>query len=235
MFTSLEKLDLGFAKPGDPTRWLVQTDHRTAIEISDDAPLAIVFAVTRCLVARTIAAADPKLQPFRVVYQLAAEPPAFLAYAVGAAGAVIARDVDQVLALSEPAPRWRELATLLDDACRRLAHSARLEPSSQALAEYERGVSVPSNDEYELYRAIVMLGALASEILRARFPDQDWTWHPAPADVIPFRFGPSQSEPANRLAVFELAKRYLLGRDPTDAPSLLLGMIVGDVKQIVIE
>jgi hypothetical protein len=52
--------------------------------------------------------------------------------------------------------------------------------------------------------------------------------------VIPFRFGPPQAEAPNRLAVFELAKQYLNGRDPTDAPSLLLGMIVGDVKEIVI-
>jgi hypothetical protein len=234
MFTSLEKLDLGFAQPGDPTRWLVQPDHRTAIEISDDAPLAIVFAVTRCLVARSIADADPKLQPYRVLYELHGEAPAFLAYAVGAAGAVVACDVDQARATSATAPRWPELAALLDDACRRLAGATRLEPTTPALAEYERGVIVPPDDEYELYRAVVMLGALACEVLRARFPDLGWAWHHAPGDVIPFRLGPLHVEASNRLAVFELAKRYLVSRDPTDAPSLLLAMIVGDVKEIVI-
>lgn len=189
MYCSLEKLDLGIALPSG-LACFIQTDHRTADEITASAPLSVLFAITRCLVAHS-AAAQSGRRPFRVVYQLAADPPAFLSAAVAAAGGTIARAPDSSLASTpELEPRLAELAHWVGDAAAKRAAAVwrreRLEPTLADLRAYEGRryhVTDRAEDEVEYYTRIATLGALAASVLVPRLDGA--TWKPA-ASVIPF-------------------------------------------------
>ena len=235
MYSSLEKLDLGVGPKHGEYKLLIQTDHRDAIAITDDAPLSIVFAITRCLIARAAGDADPNLQPFRVVYQLSSPPPAFLAYAVGAAGAAIAADPHAPFPEPSP-PRTPELVGLIDDACGRIAAAIAVPRTVAGLAGYERALDV-SGDEHGYYAAIVSLGALVAAVARAK--SSAAVWRHVTGDVVPFRFGPPHVADRLALPVFALAKRYVDARragtaDHTDQPSTLLGLMFGEITTLTV-
>ena len=237
MYSSLEKLDLAIEPAHGRYKVLIQTDHRDALAITADTPLSLLFAITRCLAARAAGEADPALQPFRVVYQLAAPPPAVLAYAVGAAGAIIAAESDGELPAPTPV-RVPELVALVDDACARLAAALAVPLTIPALAAYERDLAVGrGDDEHTSYAAIVSLGALVAAVARAKAPAL--VWRHVPGDVVPFRVGPPTAADRLTLPVFALAQRFVLARragdaDLADAPSTLLGIMFGEITTITL-
>ena len=58
MYASLGKVDLGVSfegEAGETVHAFVQTDHRSALEISNDGAFSALFAIARCLAARALA------------------------------------------------------------------------------------------------------------------------------------------------------------------------------------
>jgi hypothetical protein len=241
MYSSLNKLDMAVAPAGSSAKLLIQTDHRRPDEISEEAPLSVLFAVTRCLNARRMGEGDAKLQPFRVVYNLDGEVPAFFAYAIAAAGATHWRE--PVLPSPETTtaelPRFGELEVLVSDAVRQLVRAVRkgrpASPVSLAeLTEHEEGIAT-AGDEKAFYEAVVTLGAFAAEFVRANYPDI--RWHYSPESTIPFALGRPGVPPDQRVQVFGLAEHYIEARregtaDATDAPSTLLGIMTGEIREV---
>ena len=232
MYFSLEKLDLGVAPKGQPTKLLVQTDHRDAAAIDGDAPMSIVFAITRCFVAREIGEGDAKYQPFQVVYQLGGEAPAFFAFAVAVAGAALVREIPREV--EAPPVRMLEVLDLIDEACTQIAAAAKATVTD--LAAYERALDIGA-DDHAYYAAIVTLGAFAADTIRSRAPAA--TWQHAPGSVVPFALAPPGGDAAHQVPVFGLAQRYIDGvragaTDITDAPSTLIGLMFGDITKLTI-
>ncbi len=166
MYSSLDKLDLGVAF-GD-TAYFIQTDHRDAQTISDEAAMTVVFAIVRLLRAREAAEASGR-SPYRIVYQLDGEPPAFLAYVAGACGASVVPRVTRETRLPELAVRPAEVLALFTDACARIADAAwqRADVSRTfaGLAAYEHRMARPDPDEDFYAEAIVAFGCVAASLL----------------------------------------------------------------------
>src|SRR5215510_3615324 len=112
MYSSLERLDIGSTnKKVGPMTYLTQTDHRDAETITGEAALSVIFAITRCLLAHEVARQDGTY-PYRVVYRLAGEAPAFLRHVVAAAGASVVSAQAAYDELPELVPRYDELPSL---------------------------------------------------------------------------------------------------------------------------
>jgi hypothetical protein len=90
MYASLESLDLGFVPPGGGALFL-QGDHRDPQTIAGEAPLSVVFAITRCLLAYD-AALESGRTPFQIAYAMDYEAPSFLSHVVDAAGGIVTKE-----------------------------------------------------------------------------------------------------------------------------------------------
>ncbi len=218
MYSTLERIDLGSVsdEPSGAMRYLTQTDHRDAETITAEAPLSVIFAITRCLLAHELAR-QQAMRPYRVVYaSVAGEPPAFLRYVVAAAGASVVPGKADPGELPELVPRHRELPSLIADACARLAAEtwkrSDFEPSVAGLAAYEHLVRYATydNGETEHYEAIVTLGALCASLLIER----GLQWQLG-STIVPFVLG---SADGTAYDVFGAARDYLNGepRRPSD-------------------
>lgn len=233
MYASLGKVDLGVSfegEAGETVHAFVQTDHRSALEISNDGAFSALFAIARCLAARALAIESGR-RPFRVLYQLAAEPPAVLAYVVGAAGATLVREVDRAAALSAPAlePRLTELAAVVADACRQIAAAAwereRLEPTLEGLDAYlHRRWPWDRDDEIAVARGLIEVASLSASLITpalasARFVHAD--------GIVPFVLAGSRGgEELLRVDVFGRAQRFLdEGHD--ESPLALVSAVTG--------
>jgi hypothetical protein len=230
MYGSLEKLDLAVAFPGTDLAYLVQGDHRDPGAISAEAPLSVIFAIVRCLAARAAAAESGR--PFRVIYQLDGEAPAFLQFVVAAAGGTIAREIDASLATApDRAPQAAQLETLMADACAHLAADVwkreRLEPTLGDLVAFERRYHYRSDrhaDEIDYYTRLVTLGALAASVLTPHLAEA--RWRPA-SGVVPFVLsGRRAGIDAFHIDVFGKAERFL-EHGNSEAPSGIVGALLG--------
>ena len=238
MFSSLDRLDVGATLPdgeGGSIDVFMQTDHRSTADILREASLSIVFALARCLNARAQAEGAGR-GPFRVVYNLESDAPAFLTYAVEVAGATVVRSVETAARAPERTPRVRELEALMNDAVARLAEEVwqreGLEPSLAALAAYEarhypRPAWVPDREEDEpgFFRAVVTLGALAASVLGRRLTDVSWR---TAAGTLPFALtGELDGAQFHRIDLFGKAREFAT-HGPDEALSSLVAVVLGE-------
>lgn len=222
MHPSLDRLDLGAAFPderGEVVACFIQADRREGPQTPEESALAIVIAITRCLVARTAAEASGR-RPFRVIYVKSGEAPPSLARAVDAAGGTLVREIGPAVAgAPERTPRFDALVRLVDDACTRLADEAWARagatPSLEDLAAYERRVEpVHRSEDAPAYSAeLITLGALAASVLRRSGAEVEWRPR---SGLVPFSLILRGAHGDVELDVFAAAQRRL-DRDPPDA------------------
>ena len=238
MYSSLEKLDLGFRPRGDTTALLMQTDHRSAFEIVDAGPLGVLFAVARCLVAREVGARDG-LAPFRVVYQVQCDPPPVLAYVVATAGAVLVQgDGPPPPVATTEEPRLPELTALVEDACVQLAREVLAGRAATAREVRALEQRLPITDEHDYYAAIVTLGAVAAAVLRMKYPTVACGTSPVARCRSPWAHRTIRARAAyrrSRLAQSSLDARRAGNADDAHDLSTLVGVVTGETTELVVE
>ncbi len=210
MYCALDKIDLAAVVEG--RRVAVQTDHRTTEEIERDLALSVLFALTRVINARNECAQ---------VHYIVTDPPARLAEALAAAGAVVSPATTRLIVGESPAASEHQIAELADACFREIAQRTATQVGTRDLAialrmlEDQTFTSPPSRDDPAAYwRRVIELAALAGELLRAKFGAAAH-WVVNDRALIPFGFTlPSTTDstvvfPTNR------AQRVIAAR-PTD-------------------
>jgi hypothetical protein len=172
MFSSLDKIDIVLEGKDGRTRY-VQTDHRTAQEVEAQAASSTLMALVRVL--NPMRAPSAGGQPPLVEYfALNMTPvPAFLRQAVQAAGGIVrvandgppeppdatAQPLDVVV--------QRAFADMARDAETMLRVSPSLAGVQQAEARLAAAVPPKTDNEIAYWTAVLWLGSLAGEVLRA--------------------------------------------------------------------
>jgi hypothetical protein len=168
MYASLDRIDL-ISTGEDGRPWYIQTDHRSAEEITQAAELSTVFALLRILNAQRLA--ESRGEDARISYVLSSPPPVFFPAVIAAAGGQLQLDLG---APESPPAEIPALDDLLQDAFAALAERTAVDhavPLDMAgLAAVELALTADSidaeEDEIGYWTTVVTLGALAGEVMR---------------------------------------------------------------------
>lgn len=188
MYCALDKIDLAATVEG--RQIAVQTDHRSAAEIEREIELAVLFALARVINARQqFSRPATDIQ----VHYVVAEPPARLAEALEAAGAVVSASAARLPATEAP-PYLEAMVEELADACFRelaLRTAAIVGTRDLAMAlrmlEDQTLADPPTLDDPARYwRRVLELAALTGELLRSRFAGARWVL--TDRALVPFGF-----------------------------------------------
>jgi hypothetical protein len=186
MYSSLDRADIVVGGK-DGRKQYVQTDHRSAAEIEAEPELSVVFALVRVLNPKRMRE-DGGPEPV-VVYSAAGEPPAFLRRAIRAAGGLITigQAVEPEADEDVYPPLEEVVAGAFADLARAVAAEFKVgltadgvEAVEEAIAE---GAPDPEDDEVRYWSAVVKLGALAGEAIRA---SNGGAWRVVDSGTLPF-------------------------------------------------
>jgi hypothetical protein len=188
MYSSLHKIDVTASTPNGPL--YVQTDHRSSDEIAAEPEISTLFALTRILLARAVAATQPSPAP-TIVYASIGEIPDFLVEVIASAGARLSvgdTNEHRELAAVDIAP-----ATLADRAFASLAARVQrrvglTDPAAALKALEAETVADPphvEDDEISYWTRVLELAAVVAEIIRAR---RGGRWIESQGADLPFGF-----------------------------------------------
>jgi hypothetical protein len=173
MYSSLDRVDIVAADPATGGEKLVQTDHRQAAEVEAEPELSVIFALTRVINARKVAA-QRQAANAAIHYVCFDRPPPFLHQAVAAAGGEVVL-LDAVVPF---AGERRDAGELADQAFRALAERVQRTRGAAAVDEAllraierdldDEGVPDREEDEIAYWTRVVELAAVGGELLRAR-------------------------------------------------------------------
>lgn len=209
MYCALDKIDLAAMIEG--RRIAVQTDHRSGDEIGRELALSILFALTRVINAR---------QDLAQVHYIVAQPPPRFAEALAAAGAVVSGSAARLPAIDAPSFSEAMVCEIADDCFREVAQRAAASVGTRDVAlalrmlEDQTLAAPPEpGDPAAFWRRVIELAALASELVRARFPAAHWIV--SERALVPFGFSlPLERGRATTLFPTNRAQRFIEdGRD----------------------
>lgn len=138
VYSSLDRIDTVVQNDDGSYEVFVQTDARSADEMEREAPLSVLFAITRLFSPRQMVGEGRPLPEMR--YMVFCEPPEILREAVASAGGVMVRYPDiHVPFPGEP----RSAHDLADEAMRRLARETLGDeaPARDALVKLEEALA----------------------------------------------------------------------------------------------
>jgi hypothetical protein len=189
MYTSLDRIDLAIPAEDTGRTEYVLTDHRNAAEVESEPEISVLFALTRVLAAKSMAARE---RGGDVTYAcLGGAPPASLQEAVTTAGGRFTVNLEPA---SFP-PSARSVNDLADAAFRALAERVRLRMDGtlgEALLqrlETETLQTPPDKEEEEgaYWTRVHELAALCGEVLRSKLGGQ-WAQAEDLGGLLPFAF-----------------------------------------------
>jgi hypothetical protein len=215
VFSSLDRIDIVVkAGPDGPERY-VQTDHRTAEEVARDPALSTLFALVRVLnPKRTVPPGSPEPA---VVYAAAHRPPEFLRQAIRAAGGLLTvgestrPDPDD-----SPPPALEEVVAVAFAAlARTVAAEFGVEPDLEGLGTVEETLAEaagePGEDATVYWSAVMKLGGLAGELIRAANGGQ---WVLSNTGALPLALATRfQGRPATAYVLDKAIKRFAGGEE----------------------
>ena len=189
MYTSLDRVDIVAQDPETGKQTAVQTDHRTAREISSEPDLSTLFALTRILNARRLA--KPGEPAPGVDYVCSEPPPEFFRRIVASAGARLLVDRD-------PLPYDGAAETpdnLADGTFHRLSAQvvarSGMSLGEELLAALELEAveekADRESDEAAYWATVAELAAVGGELLRLRYGGR-WAEAHELGSTIPFAF-----------------------------------------------
>lgn len=184
MWASLDRIDvISAGEDGRP--WYIQTDHRSADEIARAPELSTALALLRILNARRLA--DSRGEQASIRYALSSPPPAFLLEAIAAAGAWAQVDLDgPALAPGDGSALDEALQAAFAALARRTAtdHGVTVSLAGLEAVELALPATPPAaeTDEIGYWTAVVALGALGGEVMRAA---NGGRWQPGGRGSLP--------------------------------------------------
>ena len=185
MYCSIDRIDLATRVDGQPVA--IQTDHRSRAELEAAPELTALYAMARVLNARQHFGATGAVH-----YVVTGEPPAFLRDALAAVGGTLA--IGASLELLGPASS-DAVDAIADRAFASLARRAANRIGTRDLAvalrmlEDQTFAAPPARaDEPSYWQRVLELGALAGELLRAKYPHASG-WVCSDRATVPFGFG----------------------------------------------
>lgn len=185
MYTSLDRIDIVATRPDSGQEFYVQSDHRTAAQIELEPELAVLMAVARVIGPRRMSPETP------VVYSCRFQPPAFFRRAVEAAGGILSVAQTPELPDAPGAADTNAVVRLAGEAFAGLAartaeaHGVGVDLDGVVSVEYDLSsvVTDAERDESGYWSAVLGLGALAGEVIRAA---NGGGWVLADSGTLPF-------------------------------------------------
>lgn len=171
MFSSLDRVDIVLKADAEGRQRFVQTDHRTADEVSAEPELSALFALIRVLAPRRLAAAG-SLAP-TVCYSSRERPPEFLRRVIAAAGGqlLVGDDIRPEPFDGEPPPLDEVVQATCAELARATAAEFGVSATTAGLADVETRLAAeagdPEESEIEYWSAVLKLGTFGGEIIRA--------------------------------------------------------------------
>ena len=187
MYASLDRADIELEPDEDGRQRFVQTDHRSAKEIEQEPELSVLFGLIRVLNPKRLVE-EGSLEPV-VTYNAMEPPPDFLDHAIHAAGGelTIGDAMQPVSAEGEP-PQLEELAEpAFTNLARNVAAEFGTSMTLEGLATAEKALvevaGDPEEDEIAYWSAVVKLGSLGGEVIRA---SNGGHWMTVESGTLPF-------------------------------------------------
>lgn len=184
MFSSLERTDIALGPNSEGCPQFIQTDHRTAAEISSLPELSTAFALIRLVNPRRMAE-EGQSEPL-VIYTCEEEPPAFLKQVVSTAGGSLAiRSGLKPIELPKPQPFSDAMNEAMEDLCRVTLEEYSVGLDIEGVAAVESALNPPDAEEDEIvyWSAVLKLGSVSGELIRK---NNGGEWVIAHSGTLPF-------------------------------------------------